>query len=135
MDECTETPDICGDNSNCTNINGSHTCHCHDGYEIFGTRCQGKTYVLCILENEFGCTVGKCMHLYEFHVTYMFSDIDECGNGQAECSTDPNAVCENQPGTYQCSCRNGFELNVTTGLCEGIFLAAITCCNFKDTFL
>ena len=62
----------------------------------------------------------------------FFSDTDECDNGEAECFTDPNAICENQPGTYACSCRNGFELNSTTGLCEGMCILLSHICFLKS---
>ena len=42
VDECSTIPDICGDNSTCTNTDGSYECECDDGYEMFGNRCLGK---------------------------------------------------------------------------------------------
>ena len=35
------------------------------------------------------------------------TDIDECFEGQNNCSVNSN--CTNTPGSYQCSCFNGYE--------------------------
>jgi hypothetical protein len=36
----------------------------------------------------------------------FFEDIDECQDGIAICHRD--AVCENTPGSYQCTCKPGY---------------------------
>ena len=40
VDEC-EITDICGENGECINTNGSYSCDCHPGYKDDGY-CQGK---------------------------------------------------------------------------------------------
>ena len=47
-------------------------------------------------------------------ITFI-SDINECTNGSAEC--DENADCENNEGSYDCNCKNGFSGNGKT--CSG----------------
>ncbi len=32
IDECTDTPDICGDHGECSDLIGSYSCECDDGY-------------------------------------------------------------------------------------------------------
>ena len=34
MDECTEIPEVCGPNANCTNAVGNYTCMCLNGYNV-----------------------------------------------------------------------------------------------------
>ena len=36
MNECTQNPDICGDNSKCDNTDGNYTCTCEKGYRSDG---------------------------------------------------------------------------------------------------
>ncbi|KAF3980678.1 MAG: hypothetical protein HFP76_00920 [Methylococcales symbiont of Iophon sp. n. MRB-2018] len=42
VDECTETPDVCGSNATCTNSNGSFMCTCNPGYTRNGTVCSSR---------------------------------------------------------------------------------------------
>ena len=37
----------------------------------------------------------------------MISDIDECEEGTYNCSS--NAVCNNTKGSYNCTCKPGYE--------------------------
>ena len=43
--------------------------------------------------------------MYSMHFL-LFIDIDECENGQDNCSV--HAVCHNTPGSYDCDCKDGF---------------------------
>ena len=43
--------------------------------------------------------------MYSMHFL-LFIDIDECENGQDNCSV--HAVCHNTPGSYECDCKDGF---------------------------
>ena len=36
----------------------------------------------------------------------VFSDIDECAIGRQNCSAD--AVCNNNKGSYNCTCKEGY---------------------------
>ncbi len=42
-----------------------------------------------------------------FTDSILISDINECTEGSAEC--DENADCENNEGSYDCNCKNGFS--------------------------
>ena len=46
IDECTNSPSLCGLNANCNNIEGSYACECETGYESLdgsNTDCTSKT--------------------------------------------------------------------------------------------
>jgi hypothetical protein len=44
VDECIQTPDICHQNANCTNTEGSYSCQCLKGYTGDGKlNCSGTT--------------------------------------------------------------------------------------------
>ena len=89
VDECAEGTDDCSDNAECSNTYGSWECDCDDGWFGDGVECI---------------------------------DSDECGEGsEAEIFlnvTDPwfmdndcnmNAMCTNAPGSYNCTCTDGYE--------------------------
>ena len=42
INECEETPQVCGASANCTNTDGSHTCACVTGFEMVQGSCQGE---------------------------------------------------------------------------------------------
>ena len=47
-------------------------------------------------------------------VLHRFSDVDECST--SPCGHNEGVVCVNEPGTYRCQCREGFDpLNECTG--------------------
>ncbi|XP_039353756.1 adhesion G protein-coupled receptor L4-like [Mauremys reevesii] len=75
----------CGRSAVCSNAPGSYYCHCIDGYEPS----PGK---------------AKFMHSSE----NSCRDIDKCqGPSPADCG--PHANCINMPGSYYCSCVDGYE--------------------------
>lgn len=43
------------------------------------------------------------------------ADIDECTNGVAQCSH----ICHNKPGSFECSCLDGFKLAADNQTCDG----------------
>ena len=51
----------------------------------------------------------------------MISDIDECDKGTHSCSF--NAVCNNTKGSYNCTCKPGYEEDGDN--CKGIFFFSI----------
>ncbi|CAK6981389.1 nidogen-1-like [Scomber scombrus] len=122
MDECRETPDVCGPNGVCSNQPGTFHCECSTGF-VFAS--DGKT---CIVENRpvDHCQRGshdcdlpeRALCSYTGGSAYICSclqgfegdgrvcrDVDECQ--QERCHRD--AVCSNAPGIFTCQCRPGFH--------------------------
>lgn len=54
IDECRETPQICGLHAICNNQPGTFRCECLDGYQFAsdGQTCTGKWY-LCVAKNNY----------------------------------------------------------------------------------
>ena len=42
LDECLTDTDICNENANCTNTDGSYACQCVKGYSGDGYSCTGE---------------------------------------------------------------------------------------------
>jgi len=53
----------------------------------------------------------------------VFLDIDECANGTHNCSV--NAVCNNTRGSYNCTCKDGFQVDGIS--CTGINIVVNMC--------
>ena len=90
IDECTEETDDCSENADCSNTPGSFQCTCMTGYSGDGTMCNGKLQSIATL----------------LHRLVFPTDIDECTEGTANCGE--NADCNNTPGSFQCTCREGY---------------------------
>ncbi|XP_070683739.1 nidogen-1-like [Pempheris klunzingeri] len=122
IDECSQTPQICGSNAVCTNQPGTFRCECSRGF-VFAS--DGRT---CIEENR---PVDHCQRgshdcdaperafcSYTGGSAFVCSclpgfvgdgrvcrDVDECQ--QERCHRD--ASCSNTQGSYTCQCRPGFH--------------------------
>ncbi|XP_019199641.1 PREDICTED: wall-associated receptor kinase 3-like [Ipomoea nil] len=70
------------------------------------TACQGNT--TCVAVNGEGYRCG-CKEGYEGnpYLSPGCQDIDECANGQNNCSR--NATCQNKQGGFSCHCKEGFQ--------------------------
>ncbi|XP_037680258.1 fibrillin-1-like [Choloepus didactylus] len=83
VDECSQSPPVCGPNSKCTNMKGRYKCSCLLGFSspTGNGWISGKP-------GRFAC-----------------SDVDECANPRA---CPEHASCHNSLGSYSCSCNPGF---------------------------
>ncbi|XP_070174967.1 uncharacterized protein [Littorina saxatilis] len=128
VNECEESPDVCGEGKRCVNNNGSYTCLCPDGYTDNSEgvcqdvdECSEKSTLNTCEELEqchnvpgsFYCT---CIHGYT-RVNGTCTDLDECGStSQNQCQQQ----CSNVPGSYTCQCRYGYRLNVDRASCSQV---------------
>ncbi|NBD13085.1 EGF domain-containing protein [Corallococcus silvisoli] len=71
---------------------------CDDGNRTSGDGCSST----CSVESGYTCTGQPS----------VCTDINECTNGTAQCST--NATCTNTPGSYSCTCKAGYTGNGKT---------------------
>ncbi|XP_033761247.1 hemicentin-1-like [Pecten maximus] len=126
IDECHETPEVCG--QNCDNIPGGYQCSCSRGFMLVENgRC---TDINECANNNGGCSVEQeCINtLGSFHCAVycdngfrrslddqFCDDIDECHETPEVCGQN----CDNIPGGYQCSCSRGFML-VENGRCTDV---------------
>ncbi|KAM6940392.1 adhesion G protein-coupled receptor E5-like [Xenentodon cancila] len=97
VNECEDTPAICGNNTICFNTNGSYYCQCLPGFK----NVQGTV--------NFTAVDGQCM------------DINECIDDKNVCG--PSAKCRNMIGSYNCTCMSGYiKMNNSRrdGECEDI---------------
>uniref|UniRef100_A0A665TJ01 Nidogen 1b n=1 Tax=Echeneis naucrates TaxID=173247 RepID=A0A665TJ01_ECHNA len=82
VDECRESPGVCGSNAECTNLPGSFRCECLIGFMFAG---DGRT---CIEENR---------------------PVDHCQRGSHDCDIPERARCSYSGGSaFDCSCLPGF---------------------------
>ncbi|GAA6100747.1 nidogen-1 isoform X1 [Tachysurus ichikawai] len=121
IDECAETPQICGAHTVCNNHPGTFRCECIDGFQ-FGAdgrtcvqvhhdidHCQKGTHNCDVTERARCTYTGRsefiCSCLPGFAGDgRACQDIDECQT--SSCHRD--AVCDNTQGSFICQCNAGF---------------------------
>ena len=68
VDECQETPHVCGANSTCINTNGGFICGCEAGFEMVGGSCLGEyntvTQMVGVSVSGFEKVGGRCLGVY-----------------------------------------------------------------------
>ncbi|XP_073689749.1 nidogen-1-like [Garra rufa] len=121
IDECRETPQICGPNSVCNNQPGTFRCECQDGFQFAS---DGQTCVEvhrpvdpcrtgthdCDIPDRARCSyTGGSSYICTCLPGFMgdgrsCQDIDECQVNQCH----ENAVCYNTPGSFTCQCNPGY---------------------------
>ncbi|CAB4038658.1 latent-transforming growth factor beta-binding 4-like isoform X1, partial [Paramuricea clavata] len=115
VDECVQTPDICHQNANCTNTEGSYSCQCLKGYTGDGKlncsdidECTSPN--VCIQNSQCSNTVGsyvcQCVVGYSGDGYSNCTDINECKQSYSVCHS--LAKCSDTEGTFSCQCDSGF---------------------------
>ncbi|KAK3562133.1 hypothetical protein QTP86_030133, partial [Hemibagrus guttatus] len=121
IDECAETPQICGPHTICNNHPGTFRCECIDGFQ-FGAdgrtcvqvhhdidHCQRGTHDCDIAERARCSYTGRSEYICSCLPGFTgdgraCQDIDECQTSR--CHRD--AVCHNTQGSFTCQCNPGF---------------------------
>ena len=101
IDECERNEDNCHVNAQCTNTEGSFNCSCKPGYFGDGVACTSKIIIVMDQSKSF-----------EVLITCFCSastDVDECIQGEHTCHV--NANCTDTDGSFNCTCREGYEGN------------------------
>ena len=112
IDECNQDENTCsGLFEICINEAGSFECPCETGYHRIPeaahcsdvneceNTCEG---VLDVCQNTDGSFTCDCKMGYERDQYNECQDIDECNNGDNNCSTAANAYCTNIEGSFEC---------------------------------
>eukprot|EP01045_Picozoa_sp_COSAG04_P002464 COSAG04_NODE_90_length_26856_cov_18.273723_20_plen_2565_part_00 len=119
-DACGSRRSICGHNCDatnaaCTNVPGSFSCACNDGWSGDGVTCTDIDECMAGTHNcddnaacvntpgSFlcACNAGWCGN------GASCSDFDECTAGTDNC--DASAICTNTPGAFSCICDAGYS--------------------------
>ncbi|XP_056621215.1 uncharacterized protein adgrf6 isoform X2 [Triplophysa dalaica] len=132
MNECEDTESVCGPNSNCYNIIGSHMCSCRSGFAALNRNspvslnnsCVDvdecvETPEICgrnsICNNTDGSYNCWCMSGYVITDTNLpinnsntCRDVNECVETPEICG--PNSICNNTDGSYNCWCISGYDV-------------------------
>ncbi|XP_059923818.1 adhesion G protein-coupled receptor E1-like [Gadus macrocephalus] len=134
IDECVRTPDICGPDSICTNVNGTYNCTCLPGFndtnpaEILGTTHSCEDIDECFNSTICGphsnCTNVPGKHICQCEPGYKATepstapdedntceDVDECVEDVIICG--PEAVCNNTIGAHFCTCNQGYCVDLS----------------------
>jgi len=120
INECVTGAHNCHEFAKCLNLPGTFMCHCINGMRGDGVNecidmddcdpdpcdpehgtCEdlGPNRFTCNCDDGWGCNAFKdCKN-----------DCDECEEGTHRCDT--NSDCTNNPGSYDCECRNPLEQN------------------------
>eukprot|EP00058_Branchiostoma_floridae_P010055 XP_002595543.1 hypothetical protein BRAFLDRAFT_259927 [Branchiostoma floridae] len=128
IDECAGPTNGC--QQSCTNTAGGFACTCKEYYALASDGKSCEPAISC--SNDTSCTqlcaVINATEVCDCNAGYNLdsdgitcNDFDECANA-ANNSCDPtNGQCTNLPGTFNCSCSTGYQIEAGGGtLCDDI---------------
>ncbi|CAC5394799.1 unnamed protein product [Mytilus coruscus] len=142
INECIDGTDNCPANSNCTNTDGSFTCICLEGFRKVGSECKDIDECTertsgCeqICANSDGSFICSCVYGFELVADGSCNQtiFDACALQNLTCSYG----CDNitNPGTWECICPEGYQLDSGSGNCSNINECDANVCtqNCQDT--
>ncbi|XP_078334851.1 uncharacterized protein LOC111121476 isoform X3 [Crassostrea virginica] len=127
IDECEETPTICGSDKICKNLEGSHACDCREGFQKEGSNCididecssvllNNCTTLTSNCSNQDGGFTCRCNHGYTEKNLFECEDFDECQANVDGCSQ----ICKNVDGGFNCECEFGYSLDDDRKTCSKV---------------
>ena len=141
VDECAETPAICGQLGKCLNLMGTYSCLCSPGYTFsngtctdinecvdfnFIEECRSINATCENLDASFRCVCSKGYRAAgppkgAFSVGgRSFAscvDINECAEDRALCGGVSQSTCCNTPGSFKCTCHAGYVWSEASSTC------------------
>ncbi|XP_041465044.1 fibrillin-2-like [Lytechinus variegatus] len=125
VNECIQTPDICGTYGTCQNTQGGHRCECQRNFRpdpvtntcVDINECEEQPDIC-----QYGCqnTIGGyrcvCPDGFEENFYGRCIDYNECRQ-PGRCG---QATCYNTQGSYQCGCNNGYAFDQQNLACNDI---------------
>ncbi|XP_070536040.1 fibrillin-2-like [Ptychodera flava] len=128
IDECSLNLDCCV--QECINLvpdendASGYTCNCTQGFELEDDGCGCIASVDCtnlecingVCYNDGNDDVCRCNSGYKEHNDTYCEDINECDEGIHKCEQN----CINTPGSYNCTCADGYHLNSDQRSCRDV---------------
>lgn len=123
IDECTEVEGIC--HHQCINVWGGYQCTCRAGYSLAAD--NRLNVLFSLMFQHWKCECMYCIdysyiarHLSDFWSSFIRTceDINECEEARGRGRLCIGS-CVNTPGSFSCSCPDGYTLAADGRTCKG----------------